>query len=323
MVSSNVSSMSVIQQMFAIIGENIKAEEKIKKLNSAVIETYNPKYSTISIFDGNNYEIKATNVETEYLDNIANAAGENDFKLNATKNVSKYLSTSIDKTLSYRSAAEREIRSAMFSPIYYKDIYLGFWLLEDTLENAFDNISKEELAKLKNNMGVFLESIQFQSTIENADNIDKQTGLYNNIYLYSNTRQIISSNSNCVIGLICLKNISDINEKYGRNIGNAILTKIVNAIKETVTSDAILIRYSGTKLIIMIPNSINENMQPLIERLFTRFKNEVEYVEDEKVFVEPQALIHTISKQNNIEKEIQKMVSYIEEMTESNTVKII
>ena len=41
-----------------------------------------------------------------------------------------------------------------------------------------------ELSKLKNNMGVFLENTLYQNIIENAENTDKQTGLYNNLYLY-------------------------------------------------------------------------------------------------------------------------------------------
>lgn len=322
-VSNNVTSMSVIQQMFTIMGDNVPAKEKIEKLNRVILEEYGPKYSTISIYDGTDYEIKSTNVDEEYVPSILNVAEENDFKQNSIKNVSKYLSTTMDKTLTYKSAIERQIRSAMFSPIYYNNMYLGFWIMEDTGENSFDKISKDELAKLKNNLGVFLEVIRFQDTIEEAENIDKQTGYHSNIYLYSNVRKEISKFDSNSFTIIALKDLIDINEKYGRNLGNALIIKISNAIKETVTSDAILIRYSGIKLLIINPDSNAEITQPLIERIFNRIKNEVEYINDEKIYVQPQAVIHTVNKQNNIEKELQKMISYIDEMNDINTIKII
>ncbi len=323
MVSNSVSSMSVIQQMFDIMGESIQGKDKIEKLNRAIIEIFGPKYSTISIFDGTNYEIKATNVETEYIDSIINIADENDFKTNALKNVSKYLSTSPDKTLTYKSAIERKIKSAMFSPIYYNGTYLGFWLLEDIVENAFDSISKDELSKMKNNLGVFLENVQFQTSIEHAENTDKQTGYYNNIYLYSNIRQILSSNETTAFTLIELKNIPDINEEYGRNLANILLVKIANSIKETVTDDTILIRYSGIKFLIVFPDSNAEKVHSLIERIFNKIKDEYEYVNDKRIYIEPQAVIHNIVKQNNIDREIQKMLDYIDGMENSNTIKII
>lgn len=323
MVSNSVSSMSVIQQMFGIMGESIQGKDKIDKLNKAIIEIFSPKYSTISIYDGTNYEIKSTNVETEYIDSIINIADENDFKTNAIKNVSKYLSTSSDKTLTYKSAIERKIKSAMFSPIYYNGAYLGFWLLEDIVENAFDDISKDELSKMKNNLGVFLETVQYQTSIEHAENTDKQTGYYNNIYLYSNIRQILSSNETAAFVLVGLKNIPEINENYGRNLANILLSKVANAIKETVTSDTILIRYSGIKFLIIFPDSNAEKVHPLIERMFNKIKDEYEYVNDNKVNIEPQAVIHNVIKQNNIDKEIQKMLDYLDGIKTNNTIKII
>lgn len=43
---------------------------KIKKINDILIEKYEIKYSTIVVFDGAEYQIKATNVEPKALGNI-------------------------------------------------------------------------------------------------------------------------------------------------------------------------------------------------------------------------------------------------------------
>ncbi|MNO75452.1 diguanylate cyclase [compost metagenome] len=322
-ISKNLSAMSVIQNMFEILGSGIPATKKVEELNSTIVDAYSPKYSTISIFDGNSYEIKATNVEPVYLSSITSISDENDFKTNAIKNVSKYLTTSVDKTLTYKSAIERGIRSCLFSPIYHNGVYLGFWILEDTAEDAFDHISKDELAKLKNNMGVFIENIQNQEIIETAENADKQTGFYNNLYLYSIARQKISEYDNSSLIMFCLSNLNDINDKYGRTVGNTVLIKTINVIKELVVKDSIHIRYSGKRLLIICPNTDSEALHGMVERLLSGIKNEAVYINEEAIVMDTQIVMHTFKKQNNIEKELQKMVSYLDNMKDVNTIKII
>lgn len=323
MISSNISTMSVIQKMFEILGSNILASKKIEELNKIILETYSPRYSTISIFDGNGYEAKATNVEEEYIECIINVAEDNDFKQNVAKNVSKYLTTSVDKTLSYKSASERKIRSAMFCPIYFNNTYLGFWLIEDESDNAFDSISKDEISKLKNNLGIFIDNVEFQDTIEIADSKDKQTEFFNNLYLYSNVRNLLAKYDSSVITAICIENIPEINEKYGRSTGNEMLNSVVNIIKESVNKEQILVRYSGIKLLIIVPDCSIEEKQGEMERILTRFKTISLVREGEEIKPDIKIIMHTFRKQNNIEKEIQKMTRALDGMRDVNTIKII
>lgn len=322
-VSKNLITMNILQNMLEIMSSKLSAEDKIKTLNDVIITNYGSKYSTIATFDGYNYNVVASNVESTYRDRLKDIVAENDFKTNISKNVSKYLTTSVGKTLLYRSAIERRIKSAMFSPIFCNGVYLGFWLLEDNVENAFDHISKNELSKIKSNIGIFLDIVGFQKTIEQAENTDKQTGFYNNLYLYSGVRNLIKNNSDNAIALICLKNIPEINEKYGRNIGNALLTKVSNCIKNFVNKNTALIRYSGIRLLVIIPNMSAEGIQPMMERLLTKIKLECEYVGEDKVTIDAQILLHTIKNQNNIDIEMDKMVEYIDGMNSINTIKII
>lgn len=317
-VSKNVANMNILQNMLEIMSSKFSSDEKIKNLNDVIITNYGVKYSTISTFDGYEYDSTASNIEAIYRDRLKDIANENDFKVNISKNVSKYLTTAPGKTLLYRSAVERRIKSAMFSPIYCNGIYLGFWLLEDTVSNAFDNIPKSELAKLKANIGIFLDIVGFQKSIEKAQNEDKQTGFYTNLYLYSGARKIIKNNENNTIAMVCLKNIPDINLKYGRNVGNAVLIKATNCIKNFVNKNIILIRYSGIKFLIIIPNMSSQASQPMIERLLAKLNLESEYVGDEKITVNSQFLLHTVKNQNDIDFEIEKMVDYIDGMNSVN-----
>ena len=319
----NMSGMVIMQRMFELMASTIPASKKIEELNNIIIEVFNSKSSTISIFDGTNYEIKATNVEPTYIDSIKAIAEEQDFKNNSLQNVSKYLVASGGRILGYKSAMERKIRSAMFSPIYYNGMYLGFWLLEDDAENAYDSISKEELAKLKDHIGVFIENVLSQESIESAYNTDKQTGFYNNLYLYSTVRAQTAKADNTALTLILLKNLPEINEKYGREVGNRLLEKATKLMKEIFNAENIFVRYSGSKFCIVTTGSSTETMHAVVERFLTNLKMQDEIVDDEKVTLDICITMKNIKRQGNIDRELAKMADYVEKMTEVNTIKII
>lgn len=319
----NMSGMVIMQRMFELMASTIPASKKIEELNNIIIEVFNSKSSTISIFDGTSYELKATNVEPMYIESIKSLAEEKDFKNNSLQNVSKYLVAAGGRLLGYKSAMERKIRSAMFSPIYYNGMYLGFWLLEDDAENAYDSISKEELAKLKDHIGVFIENVLSQESIENAYNTDKQTGFYNNLYLYSNVRQKTASQENSTLTLIQFSNLPVINNEHGREVGNRLIEKAAKLMQELFNSENIFVRYSGSKFCIVSPGVSADKLHSTVERYITSIKMQEEVSDDTRVTLNANVVMKNIYKQSNIEREISKMADYVEQTKDVNTIKII
>ncbi len=321
----NMAGFVIMQRMFELMASAIPASKKIEELNNIILEVFNSKSSTISIYDGIEYNIKATNVEPTFRDSIKSLAEEPNFKANAQKNISKYLVSAGGRLLGYKSAVERGIRSAMFSPIYYNGMYLGFWLLEDNAENAYDSISKEELAKLKDHIGVFIENVLSQESIEGAYNTDKQTGFYNNLYLYSNVRQRTTAENNSVLTLMQLSNLGEINAAYGREVGNRLLERAATLMKDIFSNSHIFIRYSGSKFCIVSLGLGAETLHPTVERYISNIKMEEEIARGEKVSLNINVVMHNIQQQSNIDRELSKMSNYLDGMaeTESNTIKII
>jgi diguanylate cyclase (GGDEF)-like protein len=319
----NMAGFVIMQRMFELMASAIPASKKIEELNNIILEVFNSKSSTISVFDGIGYEIKATNVEDVFKESIKSLAEEPNFKLNAEKNISKYLVSAGGRLLGYKSAVERSIRSAMFSPIYYNGMYLGFWLLEDNAENAYDSISKEELAKLKDHIGVFIENVLNQESIEGAYNTDKQTGFYNNLYLYSTVRQRTTSEKNSLLTLIQLSNLPDINQAYGREVGDRLLERAAVLMKDIFSNEHIFIRYSGSKFCIVSLGIGADTLHPTVERYISNIKMEEEIARGEKVSLNINVVMHNIQQQSNIDRELAKMSNYLDGMTDTNTIKII
>lgn len=313
----------LVQDMLNIMSLDIKATDKIVSLNEAFLNRFEMKYSSICLYDGYTYDVKASNVEKEYITSIKDIVNDVAFKSNVVKRNVKYLVTSKDKTLLYKSAIERNIKSALFIPICFEENFLGFILFEDISLNNLEKLNKDIIVELRKNVANFIENIEFQNVLETANIIDSQTNFYNNVYLYSNARKFLATYNNSAMIVIRLANLPNINDKYGRNVGNLLLVKLANTTKEILGNDNIYIRYSGLRMIVFIKNKTAEGVQPLVELLLSSYKNIYEYVNDDKISIDTQILIHTLKKQNNIEKEIQKTMSYIDWMKNVNTIKII
>lgn len=311
------------EEMLNITNLDIKTNDKLESLNKLLISNLNVKYSTICLYDGNKYFVRTSNVEEEYKEKIKDIVEDNVFKSNILKRNVKYLTASKNKTLLYKSAIERNIKTAILMPISFEDNFLGFILLEDKKENVLNSLKDETLVTLTKNISNFIENIEKQNILETANIIDTQTEFYNNVYLYTNARKFLAESSTSAMVVVKLSNLPNINDIYNRNVGNLLLVKLANATKEILGDDNIYIRYSGLRFIIFIKNSTAEAVQPKIERLLSKYKSIYEYVDDEKVAIDTQILIHTLRKQSNIEKEIQKTMSYIDWMKNTNTIKII
>ena len=320
---SEIIIKDIVQEMLNIMSLDIKATDKIKNLNKVFISKLNTKYSTICLYDGYNYEVKASNIDKEYVASIVDIVDDKSFKSNIIKKNAKYIVAEKGKTLLYKSAIERNIKNALLIPICFEENYLGFVLFEDINNNDLGDVSDLVLVDLKNNIANFIENVEFQNTLETANIIDNQTSFYNTVYLYSNARKFLASYNNSAMVTIKFSNLPDINDNYGRNIGNLLLVKFANATKEVLGNDNIYVRYSGLRFIIFIKNKTAESVQSQIELLLSNYKDIYEYVNDNKVNIETQLLIHTLKKQNNLEKEIQKTMSYTDGMENVNTIKII
>ena len=319
----NMSAMLVVQRMFELMSSAIPSKQKLSEVNNIILDAFSSKYSTLVSFDGEKYEVRASNVDAVFQEKLANLPQDKIFKTNLQKNVPKYIVGADGKVLTYQTAMERHIRSAMFLPIYHSGALRGFWILEDEVTGAYDNISNEQLVRIKDNIGVFIENMSMQDAIETAQNTDKQTGFYNTLYLYSSLRQKLANTTESTLILINISNLGDLNEKFSRDLGDKLLLKASTYLKEIISSKDVLVRYSGNKFCIVCPGTKVSEIQSTIERYLTNIKGYVEHIGEEEARLNISIVMNEFKTQSNIEKEITKMVEYANNMHMSNTIKII
>ena len=96
-INQKINNLSVVQDFMSTIGETSTVDEKIKKINNILIEKYEIKYSTIVVFNGAEYEIKASNVDERHWESLKTLQDVDMFKDSIAQATPKYVTVNNEK----------------------------------------------------------------------------------------------------------------------------------------------------------------------------------------------------------------------------------
>ena len=251
-------------------------EKKINKINDIVIEKYDIKYSTIVVFDGAEYVIKATNVDEIHHDTLVNLHNEEIFKDSVTTATPKYITIDNEnEKLPYQKVEMGRAKSAMFFPLYIDNIYIGYWIMESGRMHAFDKTDTAIIEVVKDNIISVLSTMSYQDAMENIVRVDKFTGLYSAEYLYGKAKKTFDKYPTSAVCMFKIINIEEINEKASRQIGNEIITEVSNVVKTKIPAQYVFVRYMGPKFVIVF-SGVEEGS---VEEFLKALKKEMEEIE--------------------------------------------
>ena len=275
-INQKISNLSVLQDFMRVAGEEDSVDAKLNKINDIIIEKYDIKYSTIVVFDGAEYVIKASNVDKIHYDTLCNLHTEEIFEDSVATATPKYITIENEnEKLPYQKIEMGRAKSAMFFPLYIDNIYIGYWIMESGKMHAFDNIDTTIIEVVKDNIISVLSTMSYQTTIESIVRKDQFTGLYSAEYLYGEAKRIFDQYQTSAVCMFKIINIVDINEKASRQIGNEIITEISNIVKTKMSSQYIFVRYMGPKFVIVF-SGVEEGS---VEEFLKDLKNEMEELE--------------------------------------------
>lgn len=334
-ISQKVTNLNIIQDFMNIAGSDIDVDDKIKEINNVIIEKYETKYSTIVIFDGTDYIIKATNVDQKHWDTLSNLQDLDIFKDSVATTNPKYITVNNEKErLPYQKQELARAKSAIFFPLYIDNVYIGYWLIESGVPHDFDNIDIAVYDAARENIVTVLKAVNYQRTLENIARKDLFSGLDSAEYLYGEGKKIIDKNDQSAICMFRISNIEEINE-VSRQLGNKVITKISEHIKHSIADSYIFVRYMGPKFVLVFCGVNTENafdfvngLKESTEALKISLNDEnftVEEVEQSKkkktkkskkdVVVSPTLnfVLSTYYKGTGIETVLKKMENYLDE----------
>ena len=275
-INQKISNLSVLQDFMKVAGEEDSVDAKLNKINEIVIEKYDIKYSTIVVFDGAEYVIKATNVDKIHHETLTNLHTEEIFQDSVATATPKYITIDNEnEKLPYQKVEMGRAKSAMFFPLYIDNIYIGYWIMESGRMHAFDKTDTTIIEVVKDNIISVLSTMSYQDAMENIIRVDKFTGLYSAEYLYSKAKKTFDKYPTSAVCMFKIINIEEINEKASRQIGNEIITEISNIVKSKMPAQYVFVRYMGPKFVIVF-SGVEEGS---VEEFLKELKKEIEELE--------------------------------------------
>ncbi len=279
-INQQISNLSVLQEFMKVAGEEDTVEAKINKINEIVIEQYDIKYSTIVVFDGAEYVIKATNVDELHHETLTNLHNEEIFQDSVATATPKYITIENEnEKLPYQKVEMGRAKSAMFFPLYIDNIYIGYWIMESGRMHAFDKTDTTIIEVVKDNIISVLSTMSYQDAMENIIRIDKFTGLYSAEYLYSKAKRTFDKYPTSAVCMFKITNIEEINEKASRQIGNDIITEVSNIVKTKMAAQYVFVRYMGPKFVIVFSGVEESSVQEFLKELKAEMED-LEIVEE-------------------------------------------
>ena len=279
-INQQISNLSVLQDFMKVAGEEDSVDAKLNKINEIVIEQYDIKYSTIVVFDGAEYVIKATNVDKLHHETLTNLHNEEIFQDSVATATPKYITIENEnEKLPYQKVEMGRAKSAMFFPLYIDNIYIGYWIMESGRVHAFDKTDTTIIEVVKDNIISVLSTMSYQDAMENIIRIDKFTGLYSAEYLYSKAKRTFDKYPTSAVCMFKITNIEEINEKASRQIGNDIITEISNIVKTKMAAQYVFVRYMGPKFVIVFSGVEETSVEEFLKEL-KREMEELEIVEE-------------------------------------------
>lgn len=315
-INQKINNLSVVQDFMSTIGEASSVDEKIKKINDILIEKYEIKYSTIVVFNGAEYEIKASNVDEKHWDSLKSLQDVDMFKDSIAQAAPKYVTVNNDKErLPYQQMEFGRAKSAIFFPLYIDNVYIGYWIIESGTPHDFDNVDTTVLEVIKDNIVSVLKTVAHQKTLESIVREDLYSGLYSEEYLYGEGRKVIDQYTISTICMFKITNLEEINKKCSRELGNEVIHEVSEYIKDNIAKQYIFVRYMGPKFVIAFSGVEINGVAEFINDLKNKIENKkITLKEDEKVGAYPRLnfAISTYYKGTGLEEILKKQEEYLD-----------
>ena len=317
-INQKITNLNILQDFMNTISEVTSVNEKIEKINNILIERYNIKYSTIVIYNGTEYVVRASNVEQKHWDTLRNLQNEEIFKDSIQTATPKYITIEREgERLPYQKMEFGRAKSAMFFPLYVENVYIGYWIIEGSKPHEFDNVDTTIIEVIKNNIVSVLKTVENQQVIENIVREDKFTSLKSAEYLFGEGKKIIDKYTTSTVCLFKITNLEDINENFSRETGNQIVTAVSEEVSSNLAEEYILVRYMGPKFAIVF-SGIELNA---IVSFKGQLKEKIEKIEIERANPKIKIVLSTYYKGTALEGLTKKLEEYLDEADkEENTI---
>lgn len=139
-----------------------------------------------------------------------------------------------------------------------------FYMINLLITSAISLFATIFYSKRKDSMDEFLRYNMYH---------DALTGLYNRRFLERQMEQHAeSSRKDYVICMLDIDFFKKINDTYGHAVGDVVLTRLADFMKEVIGKDNLAVRWGGEEFILYFPDANLETVYPVMEDLRKRIE---------------------------------------------------
>ncbi len=165
----------------------------------------------------------------------------------------------------------------LFLPFYREEEVVGcFWARIERPEEENELVSEAE--NLASELTLGLEKTRLYTTVEKMSRFDGLTGLYRRYYFETRlaeeivrTRRYGGGSS---VSVIDIDFFNKINDTYWQQVGDQVLQRLGQILKESLYETDIIARYGGEEFVMLFPRAEPEGVRRKMENLRERIADE-------------------------------------------------
>jgi diguanylate cyclase (GGDEF)-like protein/PAS domain S-box-containing protein len=163
------------------------------------------------------------------------------------------------------------IRSYAGAPIVIKERLVGFINLIGLTANFFNKEHAFRLQVFADQAAIAIENARLYAEVQRLATLDDVTGISNRRRLFELGQREFERSRRYGVALAAIlldiDRFKKINDTYGHNHGDQVLTKIASTINQNIREIDLFGRYGGEEFVVLLPQTERECAQEVAERL--------------------------------------------------------
>lgn len=164
-----------------------------------------------------------------------------------------------------------DTKTVMSVPLITSNGVVGALTLTSNRKNAYNAKNLKILSILANQAAVSIHNAQLFDKTSQLAATDGLTGLYNHRYIYERLEEMVNQVKTCggtfSLILIDIDHFKAFNDCYGHLMGDRILKKLADFLRQNVRSGDIVGRYGGEEFAIILPDTSGSEAFAIAERI--------------------------------------------------------
>lgn len=254
---ADVKSTNILRELLEVSYEKESIGKASKKIIYILLQNFNINYCTVFLNTGNKLTACASNAGSKEimkeLGDYANSLSEMPMGVGGKKLYTER------GTLSYNTAADRNINFSFFIPLKVNDNMIGALLIENVNYDDRNNDMGVEFFKVViDTISITLQNLIYYDKIVNMATRDALTKMYNRRQMEKVLTEYMAEGKVFSVAMMDIDHFKKFNDTYGHAFGDLVLIEVSKFIKKQVTNIGEVFRYGGEEFLICFNNMNSE-----------------------------------------------------------------